>query len=132
MLEILFFPGTSLTHTLAYLHLATTTTLLTLTSPRWGRANEVMSECPHLTGELVASYVNGLQNSTDDTAKEGPLLTVACCKHYAIYNVETIPSIRTEFDAVVGSRDLWETYLPVFEACVGEGHGQSVMVSKKP
>lgn len=91
-----------------------------------------MSECPHLTGELVASYVNGLQNSTDDTAKEGPLLTVACCKHYAIYNVETIPSIRTEFNAVVGSRDLWETYLPVFEACVGEGHGQSVMVSKKP
>ena len=90
-----------------------------------------MSECPHLTGELVASYVNGLQNSTDATAKDGPLLTLACCKHYAIYNVETIPSIRTEFNAVVGSRDLWETYMPVFEACVGEGHGQSVMVSGK-
>jgi beta-glucosidase len=54
--------------------------------PRWGRANEVMSECPHLTGSLVASYVTGLQNSTAETASTGPLLTVACCKHYAIYN----------------------------------------------
>ena len=50
--------------------------------PRWGRANEVMSECPYLTGSLVASYVSGLQNSTAETAKTGPLLTAACCKHY--------------------------------------------------
>ncbi len=49
------------------------------------------------------------------------------------YNVETIPSIRTRFDAVVGARDLWETYMPVFEQCVGQGpgqgKGQSVMCS---
>ncbi len=30
---------------------------------------------------------------------------------------------------MVGARDLWETYLPVFEACIGEGMGQSVMCS---
>jgi hypothetical protein len=45
------------------------------------------------------------------------------------YNIETIPGTRTYFDATVGARDLWETYLPVFEACVQEGHGQSVMCS---
>lgn len=88
-----------------------------------------MSECPALTGSLVAAYVSGLQNNS----ASGPLLTVACCKHYAIYNVETIPSIRTRFDAVVGARDLWETYMPVFEQCVGQGpgqgKGQSVMCS---
>jgi len=97
--------------------------------PRWGRANEVMSECPYLSGELVAAYVTGLQNSTEETAKEGPLLAVACCKHYAIYNVENIPAARERFNAVVGSRDLWETYMPVFEACVERGRGQSVMCS---
>lgn len=45
------------------------------------------------------------------------------------YNIETIPHTRTYFDAAVGARDLWETYMPVFEACVQDGHGQSVMCS---
>jgi beta-glucosidase-like glycosyl hydrolase len=89
-----------------------------------------MSECPHLSGSLVAAYVNGLQNSTNPSAAvDGPLLAVACCKHYAIYNVETIPQVRTQFNAVVGARDLWETYLPVFDACINKGHSQSVMCS---
>lgn len=39
-----------------------------------------MSECPALSGALVAAYVSGLQNNS----ASGPLLTVACCKHYAI------------------------------------------------
>jgi len=99
--------------------------------PRWGRANEVMSECPHLSGALVAAYVQGLQNATPaaPVGTAGPLLAVACCKHYAVYNTETIPTDRHHFDAVVGARDLWETYLPVFEQCIGEGMGQSVMCS---
>jgi beta-glucosidase len=29
--------------------------------PRWGRAQEVMSECPKLTGDLITSYVQGLR-----------------------------------------------------------------------
>ncbi len=33
------------------------------------------------------------------------------------------------FNAVVGARDLWETYLPVFESCVEVGQAQSVMCS---
>jgi beta-glucosidase len=47
--------------------------------PRWGRANEVMSECPHLSGSLVAAYVQGLQNATPaaPVGTAGPLLAVA-------------------------------------------------------
>lgn len=88
-----------------------------------------MGECPLLTGALVASYVNGMQNSSDANAETGTLLMAACCKHFAIYNVETIPTDRTLFTADVGARDLFETYLPAFEQCIVAGHSQSVMCS---
>ena len=99
--------------------------------PRWGRANEVMSEDPLLTGDLVAAYVAGMQNiSGADLVGSGkPLLMASCCKHAIIYNVENIPVDRTQFNAVIGARDLWETYLPVFESCVEAGKSQSVMCS---
>ena len=79
--------------------------------PRWGRANEVMSEDPLLTGALVAAYVRGMQNNSGaDVVNSGaPLLMAACCKHYAVYNVENIPVDRTQFNADVSARDLWET-----------------------
>lgn len=97
--------------------------------PRWGRAQEVMGEDPYLTSTLVAAYVSGMQNiSGADLVNSGaPLLMAACCKHYAAYNVETIPMDRTLFDANVSARDLWETYLPAFEACSMDGKSQSVM-----
>jgi beta-glucosidase-like glycosyl hydrolase len=76
--------------------------------PRWGRANEVMSEDPLLTGALVAAYVRGMQNNSGaDLVNSGaPLLMAACCKHYAVYNVEDLPVDRTQFNADVSARDL--------------------------
>ena len=50
------------------------------------------------------------------------------CKHFAVYNVENIPQDRMTFNAVVGARDLWETYLPVFEACARPTRGASMSV----
>jgi beta-glucosidase-like glycosyl hydrolase len=99
--------------------------------PRWGRANEVMSECPTLTGELIKYYVRGLQNLTTapNPSASNVALTAAGCKHFAAYDVENIPADRTKFNAVLNARDLWETYLPAFEKCVGEAFGQSVMCS---
>ena len=35
--------------------------------------------------------------------------------------------LRHEFDAVVSDKDLWETYLPAFEACVKEAKVEGVM-----
>ena len=52
-----------------------------------------------------------------------------CCVDYAVYNIETVPTDRHHFNAVVGGRDLWETYLPVFQACTAEAKGAHVMCS---
>ncbi len=76
--------------------------------PRWGRAQEVYSEDPYLSAQLTTQFVSGLQNT------DGPyLLTGACCKHYAAYDIESIPEKRYYFDAQVDTRNMWETYLPV-------------------
>ena len=90
-----------------------------------------MSEDPLLTGALVAAYVSGMQNNSgaDLVNSNSPLLMAACCKHYAVYNVEDLPVDRTQFNADVSARSLWETYLPAFEACIGPGQAQSVMCS---
>lgn len=88
-----------------------------------------MSEDPVLTSALVASYVQGMQNNSGADAENGPYLMAACCKHYAVYNIEDKPVDRTSFDAVVRTRDLWETYLPAFEACITTARSQSVMCS---
>ena len=43
----------------------------------------------------------------------------ACAKHFAVHSGPE--AIRHEFDAVVSQKDLYETYLPAFEAAVKEG-----------
>ncbi|CAF1588452.1 unnamed protein product, partial [Didymodactylos carnosus] len=92
--------------------------------PRWGRNQEVYSEDPYLSSQLTVHFVGGAQgkNFTDSKYK----LVAACCKHYAAYDVETN---RFEFDAQVNVRNMWETYLPVFDACVNYGQVMSIMCS---
>ena len=51
-----------------------------------------------------------------------------CLCSFAAYNVETVPTDRHHFNAVVPGRDLWETYLPVFQACAVEAKGAHIMV----
>ena len=53
----------------------------------------------------------------------------AACKHYAAYDVESIPEHRFFFSANLTTRNFWETYIPVFRACVVEAHGAHVMCS---
>ena len=53
------------------------------------------------------------------------LKLVATLKHYAVHSGPE--SSRHYFDAQVDERDLRETYLPAFEACVREGGAASVM-----
>jgi hypothetical protein len=107
--------------------------------PRWGRAQEVYSEDPKLTGDLSAKFVQGAQGSSEDgSAEEKELLTVACCKHLAAYDLEnfqvgTPPNNgvvdRVRFDANITSRNMWEFYLPAFETCLRDGQAASVMCS---
>ncbi len=86
-------------------------------------------EDPLLTGMLMSSYVRGLQNNSVRIDDAGTLLTVACAKHFAVYNIEDIPHSRQYLNVDVNGRDLWETYIPAFEALLVDGQVQSIMCS---
>jgi beta-glucosidase len=88
--------------------------------PRWGRGQETYGEDPCLTAAMGVTFVQGLQG--DDPRY---LKLVATPKHYAAHSGPEAD--RHSFDAIVDERDLWETYLPAFEACVREGKATSVM-----
>lgn len=87
--------------------------------PRWGRGHETFGEDPYLTSKLGVSYVKGLQGDSEH------LKSAACAKHFAVHSGPE--EGRHSFDAVVSKKDLWETYLPAFEACVKEAKVEGVM-----
>lgn len=87
--------------------------------PRWGRGHETYGEDPYLTSRMGVSFIKGVQG-------EGKYLkAAACAKHLAAHSGPE--NIRHEFNSVVSKKDLVETYLPAFEACVKEGDVESVM-----
>ena len=88
--------------------------------PRWGRGQETYGEDPFLTGEIGKAFVRGLQGNDPKYLK-----VVATAKHYAVHSGPE-PS-RHSFDAWTSERDLFDTYLPAFEALVKESGVQSVM-----
>ena len=53
------------------------------------------------------------------------LKVIATPKHFAVHSGPE--SLRHVFDANVSDQDLWETYLPAFEACFLEGKAYSIM-----
>ncbi|MGE5601552.1 MAG: glycoside hydrolase family 3 protein, partial [Nitrososphaerales archaeon] len=88
--------------------------------PRWGRGQETYGEDPYLTARMGVTFVQALQG--DDPFH---LKLVATPKHFAVHSGPE--PLRHHFDAIVSVRDLRETYLPAFEACVREGGAVSVM-----
>ena len=90
--------------------------------PRWGRCVETYGEDPYLTSRMGVAVVKGLQGP--DSARYDKLH--ACAKHFAVhsgpewnchsFNVENL-----------STRDLYETYLPPFEALVKEAKVKEVM-----
>ena len=89
--------------------------------PRWGRGHETYGEDPYLTSRLGVAYVEGLQGNQDDDFMK----TAACAKHFAVHSGPE--SVRHEFDARASKKDMYETYLPAFEACVKEAGVEAVM-----
>ena len=85
--------------------------------PRWGRNQETVSEDPFLNGAYAAALVRGVQG--DDPRY---LQVAFTCKHFTAYSVETDRMHGS--DAVVSDRDLSETFLPAFKACVIAGSAQ--------
>jgi len=95
--------------------------------PRWGRGQETYGEDPYLTARLGVAFVKGLQGDDVGQSQPGPyyLKLVATPKHYAVHSGPE--PARHHLNAQADERDLRETYLPAFEACVKEGGAVSVM-----
>lgn len=88
--------------------------------PRWGRGQETYGEDPFLTGQLAHQFIRGLQGDDPRYFK-----TIATVKHFAVHSGPE-PE-RHVFDAVVGERDLRESYLPHFERGIRESKAYSLM-----
>lgn len=84
-----------------------------------GRGHETYGEDLYLTSKLGVVFVKGLQD------EEKHLKIAACAKHFAVHSGRE--GLRHEFNAVVSKKDLYESYLPVFEGCVKEGDVEEVM-----
>ncbi len=88
--------------------------------PRWGRGHETYGEDPYLTARLGVGFIKGLQGDNPKYLK-----AAACAKHFAVHSGPE--GLRHEFDAEVSEKELRETYLPAFKACVKEGGVEAVM-----
>ena len=90
--------------------------------PRWGRGQETYGEDPYLTSVMGVQVVKGLQGP--ETAKYRKLW--ACAKHYAVHSGPEYTRHSANLTNV-SPRDMWETYMPAFQACVQEGKVREVM-----
>jgi beta-glucosidase len=88
--------------------------------PRWGRGQETYGEDPFLTARMGVAFVQGLQGNDPKYLKVS-----ATAKHFAVHSGPEAD--RHHFDARPSERDLYETYLPAFQALVQEAKVESVM-----
>lgn len=88
--------------------------------PRWGRGQETYGEDPYLTSRIGVNYITGLQGDDPDYLK-----LVATAKHFAVHSGPE--KSRHEDNYQTSNKDLYETYLPAFEAAVKEANVHSVM-----
>ncbi len=88
--------------------------------PRWGRGQETYGEDPFLTSRIGVAFVKGLQGDNPRYLK-----AAACAKHYAVHSGPE--GVRHSFDVDPSKKDLYETYLPAFEALVKEAKVEAVM-----
>ena len=87
--------------------------------PRWGRGHETYGEDPYLTARLGEAYVQGLQGHGET------LKAAACAKHLAVHSGPE--ALRHRFNAEATPKDMEETYLRAFEACIRDAGVEAVM-----
>lgn len=87
--------------------------------PRWGRGQETYGEDPFLASVMGCAFVRGLQGASEH------MKIAACAKHFAVHSGPE--EIRHGFNAEVSPKDLYETYLPAFEALICDAHAEGVM-----
>ena len=88
--------------------------------PRWGRIVEGAGEDPFLGARIAAAQVRGFQGQ--DPASPGRLL--ACMKHFAGYGAA---AGGRDYDAAyISDAELYNVYLPPFQAAVDAGVGSAM------
>lgn len=87
--------------------------------PRWGRGQETYGEDPVLISKLAVPFIKELQGDGEY------MKSAACAKHFVVHSGPE--AVRHQFNATCSDKDLYETYLPAFEACVREAKVESVM-----
>ncbi len=88
--------------------------------PRWGRGQETYGEDPWLTARMGVAFVQGLQGDDPRYRKVD-----ATAKHFAVHSGPEAD--RHHFDVHPSEQDLYDTYLPAFQALVQEGRVAAVM-----
>jgi beta-glucosidase len=88
--------------------------------PRWGRIVEGAGEDPFLSARIAAAQVRGFQGQ--DPASPGRLL--ACMKHFAGYGAAV--GGRDYDAAYISDAELYNVYLPPFQAAVDAGVGSAM------
>ncbi|MWC27829.1 glycoside hydrolase family 3 protein [Paenibacillus sp. MMS18-CY102] len=89
--------------------------------PRWGRTEEAYGEDPHLTGELSAALVQGIQGDHPKYLK-----AVATLKHFLGNNNEIN---RGSCSASIDPRNMREYYFKAFEPAFIKSRAQSMMTA---
>ena len=90
--------------------------------PRWGRGQETYGEDPYLTARMGVNFIEGVQGNDPKY-----LEAMACAKHFVVHSGPERG--RTGFNVDPDMRDLYETYLPQFQAAVEEAHVGAVMAA---
>lgn len=90
--------------------------------PRNGRNGELASEDPFLSGQYAVEYVRGAQEGEDPRYTQ----LIMGLKHYSFYQSETN---RFGFIGNVTAFDIWDSYLPPFQAGFVEGRAAGAMCS---
>ena len=85
--------------------------------PRWGRIIEGAGEDPVLGAAVAAAQVRGLQGGDIGA----PDRVIACPKHFAGYGAAV--GGRDYDEANLSDHELWNVYLPPFQAAVEAGAG---------
>lgn len=88
--------------------------------PRWGRGQETFGEDPYLTSRMGVAFCQGLQGYDPKYLKIS-----AEAKHFAVHSGPE--KRRHEMDIKINDKDLYETYLPAFKACIQEGNAEGIM-----
>ncbi len=90
--------------------------------PRWGRGQETYGEDPVLISNLAVPFIKAMQG---EYGEDSYMKIAACAKHFAVHSGPE--DMRHFFDAKASMKDMWETYLPQFEASVIDANVESVM-----